>query len=135
MVDIENEVYTKVLTAVRSDSSFSNITASQVTNYNPAEFPCFYLEESDNYPVVSTQDSTHNENHDTVVYEVNIYSKKKNGAKAECKKIAQLIDGKFDELGFTRLTKQYFNFQDATGCRLFLRYSAIVGTDKTIYRR
>ena len=122
MVDIENEVYTKVLTAVRADSSFSNITASQVVSYDPAVFPCFYLEETDNYSVTAT-------------YEVNIYSKKKNGSKAECKKIAQIIDSKFNELGFTRVTKQYFNLPDASGCRLFLRYTAIVGADKTIYRR
>ena len=135
MVDIENEVYTKVLTAVRADSSFSNITASQVVSYDPAVFPCFYLEETDNYSVTATQDSTHNDNHSVVTYEVNIYSKKKNGSKAECKKIAQIIDSKFNELGFTRVTKQYFNLPDASGCRLFLRYTAIVGADKTIYRR
>lgn len=135
MVDIENEVYTKVLMAVRADSAFATISASQVTSYNPASFPCFYLEETDNYSVTSAQDTTHNDNFSIVVYEVNIYSKKNNGNKAECKKIAQIIDGKFNELGFSRLTKQYFNLPDATGCRLFLRYSAVVSADKTIYRR
>ena len=76
------------------------------------------------------------ENHVSVLYEVNIYSNKKVGKKAECREIAALIDERMLALGFTRKMLQPIpNLDDATIYRMVGRYSAIVSKNKVIYRR
>ena len=76
------------------------------------------------------------ENHAQVLYEVNVYSNKTSGKKAECKAIIALIDSKMEALGFTRtLMNPVPNEEDATVYRMVARYRAIVSKNKTIYRR
>lgn len=133
MVDIENEVFTAVATVLRE--RFSNIKVESATNYNPSKFPCACIEEVDNSVLRTTQDSGSNENHVTVVYEVNAYSNKTTGKKKECKAIIAAIDEVLIGLGFTRTTKAPFNLDDATKYRIFNRYTAVVSKDKIIYRR
>lgn len=133
MIDIENEVFTKVATALREQ--FPKITVESVTTYSPSKFPFVCIEEADNYSYLLTRDTGSNENHAIVVYEVNVYSNKANGKKAEAKAILAVVDYVMNGLGFTRLTKTPINLDDATKYRVFARYSAVVSTDKTIYRR
>lgn len=133
MIDIENAVFTEVATALRAN--FPGITVESVTTYSPSKFPCVCIEETDNYSLLSTRDTASNENHATVVYEVNVYSNKAKGKKTEAKAILAVVDSVLNGLGFTRTTKTPINLDDATKYRVFARYRAVVSTNKTIYRR
>lgn len=133
MIDIENAVFTAVSTALHE--RFPKITVDSVTTYSPSKFPFVCIEETDNYSSVQTQDTASNDNHATVVYEVNGYSNKAGGKKQECKAIMAVVDDVMIGLGFTRNVKTPINFDDATKYRMFARYSAVVSQDQTIYRR
>ena len=75
------------------------------------------------------------ENHAGLMYEVNVYSNK-TGKKSECKSIFKMIDEEFASMGFTRILKEPIpNIEDATIYRMVGRYTAVVSTDKVIYRR
>jgi hypothetical protein len=68
-----------------------------------------------------------------VVYEVNAYSNKTSGKKAECKAIMAIVDNVMNGLGFTRTAKTPIN-ADPARYRLFARYRAVVSQDKTIFK-
>lgn len=133
MIDIESAVFTACKTALKA--KFPDVTVESVTNYNPAKLPYVGIEEADNYSYNPTRDTETNENHAVVMYEVNVFSNKSSGKKSEAKKIASAVDEVMNGLGFTRSRMNPINLDGATMYRLFLRYTAIVGKNKTIYRR
>lgn len=133
MIDIENAVFTKVKTALTKQ--FPNITVESVTTYSPSKFPFVCIEEADNYSYLPTRDTGSNENHATVVYEVNAYSNKTSMKKSECKAIIAAVDKVMNGLGFTRNTKTPIKMDEATKYRIFARYTALVSKTKTIFRR
>ena len=133
MIDIENEVFTKIATELRSQFSGINVCGEDVRT--PSSFPCASIVEADNYTVKRTQDSGSNENHAQLMYEVNVYSNKTSGKKSECKAILSVIDNIFLGLGFTRSMKNPVSMDDATIYRMVARYTAIVSKNQTIYRR
>ena len=134
MINIENEIFNIVSTKVRAE--FPNIYMSGEYVKSPPSFPATSLIEMDNTAYTSTQTSCGNENHATIMYEVNTYSNKVKGKKSECKTIMTLIDKEMTELGFTRTMLQPIpNMDDATIYRMTARYKAVVSKDKTIFRR
>ncbi len=133
MVDIENEVFTAIATALRA--AYSGITVEGITTYSPSKFPCVCIEETDNYSLTDTRDTTSNDNHAVVVYEVNVYSNKTSGRKSEAKAILATVDGVMNDFGFTRIARTPINMDEATKYRLFARYRAAVSNNKTIFRR
>ena len=133
MIDIENEVFTRIATELRSRFSKVNVYGEDVRT--PSSFPCVSIVEADNYTVKSTQDSGSNENHANLMYEVNVYSNKTSGKKSECKEILSVIDEIFLGMGFTRTMKNPVTMDDATIYRMVSRYTAIVSKNQTIYRR
>lgn len=134
MIDIENEVYNTIAEALRE--KFDPISVYGEYVKAPANFPAVMIEEKSNSALVRTQDSGSLENHASLMYEVNVYSNKQVGKKSECKAIFALIDTEFQKLGFTRTTKEPIpNLDDATIYRMVGRYTAVVSTGKTIYRR
>ena len=134
MIDIENEVLTRVAKAVRV--SYPNIGFSGEYVRSPSSFPFVSLEEKDNYTYQQTQTSDSLENHIQVMYEINVYSNKMSGKKSECKAIVALIDSEMAKLGFSRMMLQPIpNMDDATIYRITARYRAVVSANKTIYRR
>ena len=71
-----------------------------------------------------------------VTYEVNVYSNKTSGKKAECKALAAFIDERLLELNFTRtMLEPVPNQDEATIYRMLGRYRAVISKNKTIYRR
>ena len=132
MIDIENQVFTKVATALRT--LFTNITVESVTTYSPSKFPFVCIEETDNYSDRTTQD-TSGDKHAIVMYEVNVYSNKSTGKKTECKNLINAVDNVMAEMGFTRLAKVPINSNEATIYRIFARYTAVVSDSQIIYRR
>jgi hypothetical protein len=134
MIDIENEVFNDVATEVRA--KFPDIYMVGEYVKTPPKFPCASLVEMDNQSYQKTEDSGSSENHASLMYEVNIYSNKTVGKKAECKLIAAIIDERMLALGFARTMLQPIpNLDDATIYRMVGRYSAVTSKDKIIYRR
>ena len=134
MIDCENEIFNIVSTATRAE--YPNIFMSGEYVKSPSSFPCVSLVEMDNSAYRNTQSSDTTENHAEVMYELNVYSNKSNGKKAECKEIAAFIDNQMSMLGFTRtMLNPIPNMDDATIYRMTGRYKAIISQNKTIFRR
>ena len=134
MIDIENEVFNTVAKAVRAKYPDIYMVGEYVKT--PPKFPCVSLMEMDNQSYQQTEDSGSSENHASLMYEVNVYSNKTVGKKAECKAIAAVIDEQMLALGFARTMLQPIpNLDDATIYRMVGRYSAVISKNKVIYRR
>lgn len=134
MIDIENEIFKIVSQKVREEYPDIYMTGEYVKS--PPSFPSVFFLEKDNTMYLSTQTSCDNENHATVMYEVDVYSNRKTGKKSECKSIIALIDNTMKILGFTRqMLEPVPNMADATIYRMIARYSAVVSKDNIIYRR
>lgn len=103
---------------------------------SPSSFPCVSLVEVDNATFRNSQTSDSKENHVAVMYELNVYSNKTKGKKAECKEIVSFVDELMANLNFTRLMLQPVpNQNDATVYRILGRYRAVISKNNTIYRR
>ena len=134
MIDIEIDIFNIVSKKVRA--KYSDIYMSGEYVKSPPSLPAISFVESDNATYTSTQTSSENENHASLMYEVNVYSNKIKGKKSECKEIISLIDETMVNLGFERIMMQPIpNMDDATIYRIVARYKAVVSKDKTIYRR
>ena len=134
MINMENEIFNEVSERVRWE--YPNIFMTGEYVKSPSSFPCVSLVEADNATFRNSQTSDGKENHAAVMYELNVYSNKTKGKKAECKEIVAFIDEILMELNFTRLMLEPVPNQDeATIYRMLGRYRAIVSKNKTIYRR
>lgn len=134
MIDIEEEVFGIVATKVREQYPKIFMVGEYVKA--PPSFPCASLVQMDNHHDVSTQTTDCMENHADVMFELNVYSNKNKGKKAECKAIAVLIDSELARLGFTRtMLNPIPNMDSATIYRMIGRYTAKVSKENVIYRR
>ena len=134
MIDVENEVFSRVANKVRVE--FPNVTMTSEYVRSPSSFPHVSLEEKDNSSYTSTETSSCSENHVSVMYEVNVYSNKVSGKKIECKKIIAFIDKEMMAIGFNRVMLQPIpNIDDSTVYRMLARYRAVVSKDKIFFRR
>ena len=134
MIDIENQIFGKISTALRDE--FNPIFVSGELVKAPATFPAVYIEEKANSAYQRTQDSGSLENHVSLMYEINVYSNKHVGKKSECKAIFAVIDNEFQKIGFTRIMKEpVANLEDGTIYRMIGRYTAVVSVGGIIFRR
>ena len=134
MINMENEIFNEVSERVRWE--YPNIFMTGEYVKSPSSFPCVSLVEADNATFRNSQTSDGKENHAAVMYELNVYSNKTKGKKAECKEIVAFIDEILMELNFTRLMLEPVPNQDeATIYRMLGRYRAVISKNKTIYRR
>jgi hypothetical protein len=132
MIDIENEIFNEVSTKVRE--KYPNIFMTGEYVQSPSSFPCVSLVEVDNSTFRDSM--TEGENHAVLMYELNVYSNKTKGKKAECKAIVAFIDEILMGLNFSRIMLQPIsNPNDATIYRMLGRYRAVVSKNKTIFRR
>lgn len=133
MTDCENEIFTSVATVLRE--KFPGITVYGRTEQNPSSFPCVCIEEADSFAHTRTRDSGSNCRHTEVMFEVNIYSNKASGQKAECREIFSAVNDMLESLGFTRLSRTPAGLDDATKYRICGRFTALISENKTIFRR
>ena len=134
MIDIENQVFDTISKVVREH--YPNIYMTGEYINIPPSFPSVSIIQKSSPTYKHTQTSDSNENHVDVMFEVNIYSNKKTGKKAECKQIAKIIDDQFLQLGFDRtMLEPIDNFNDTTIYRMVGRYVAVVSKEEVIYRR
>ena len=131
MIDLENDVFSNVATILRAAHAGILVTGEYTPK--PPNFPAVSSVEADNR-VVEQMRTLNIENAVSVMYEVNVYSNKASGKKAEAKEIAATLDEAFAAMGFTRTMKnQVPNFNDATIYRIVCRYEAIIDKDLWIY--
>ena len=131
MIDIEFDIFTAVATALRTAHTGIFVTGEYVPV--PPSFPAVSIIEADNR-IVEEMRTLRIEDAASVMYEVQIYSAKTSGKKAEAKAIAETVNTAFTSLGFTRtLMNQIPNFNDATIYRIVCRYEAIIDKDNWIY--
>lgn len=132
MINIEYDIFTAVAQALRAAHAGIYVTEEYVSA--PSKFPAVSIIEADNH-VVPKMRTTNIENAAAVMYEVNIYSNKVSGKKAEAKAIADTLDAKFAEIGFTRTSmNQVPNWKDGSIYRIVCRYEAIVDKDLWVYQ-
>ena len=125
MINIENDVYTIVATALRQQ--FPGISVSGEYVLSPATMPAVTLAEIDNY-VDTSMSTIRIEDAVVVTYGLSVYSNKASGKKEEAKAISDFADEEMRKLGFTRISRtQVPNLADATIYRLESRYEAVVG--------
>lgn len=132
MTDIENIIINRIDT-VLENAGYHDILISDYENV-PSEFPCVVFEQSDGYERTEYHNSSRENNVDVVVFEADIYSNKKNGAKSECKAIVQIIDTEMASLGFSRTANQPLKpTSNMYRARQLVRYRANVDSNKYIY--
>ena len=134
MIDIENQVFQAVATAFRAAYPNGFIAGEYVAQ--PPKFPAVSVVEMDNSVYQRGVDSGAIENFANVMYQVDIYSNKASGKKAQCKAIAALIDEQFAALGLVRsFMNPVQNINDATVYRMTGRYRGVVDKNQTVYGR
>jgi hypothetical protein len=135
VIDCENEVFSTVATALRSE--FSGIFVSGEYVFAPSSFPAVTLIEEDNSTYTRSLDSSGKENHAQIMYSANVYSNKSSGKKSECKSIMAIIDDEMQDMGFVRVGSGPMAAPNANASiyRMVARYRATISKDKTTYRR
>ena len=134
MIQIEDMLFTKIATALRAQFSGIYVVGEYVNA--PSKFPAVYIVEMDNTVNRAGRDTSGIENFADVMYQVDIFSNKNKGKRAECKEIAAFVDEQFASLGFTRsFLNPVPNMDNGTIYRLTGRWIATVGKDNTVYRR
>ena len=134
MIDIENELFTKIATVLRNKYSGIYVTGDYVAQ--PPKFPAVYISEMDNTVNRAGRDSGDMENYADVMYQVDVYSNRASGKRAQARDIMATVDAEFAALNFTRnFLNPVPNMNDATIYRLTGRWVATVGKDDFIYRR
>lgn len=132
MIDIEADVFNTVATALRTE--FTGIAVYGEYIDTPARFPCVTLVEADNR-VNQEMRTTNIENAVNVMYEMNVFSNKTSGKKAEAKAIVAAADEVMTSMGFTRtFREQVANLRDASIYRIVCRYEAVIDKDFWIYQ-
>ena len=124
MIDVENLVVDTVTKALQTE--YPNILVTSEYTNSPSSFPCVSVVEADNYTYKNTQDDCLKEHHAHVMYEINVFSNKAKGSRAEAKKIANLVDDTLQNIKFTRTFKNEVPNYDKSIFRIVARYEAII---------
>ena len=133
MIDIESELFTAVATVLRTE--YPGIYVANDNISKTATFPAVTIVEMDNSVYQPGIDSGEIENFATLMYQVDVYSNKSKGRRAECKAIANLIDAQMAGMGFVRTFRNPTpNMHDSTIYRMTVRYRGVADKNKTIYR-
>lgn len=137
MISPENEVFNAVATQLRLD--FPGIYVAGETTAAPARYPAVVVEERSNavnpLTIATNLDGVNLETSVDLMYQVDVYSNKVSGRKAEAKAIATVVDQVFTGLGFVRVSSSPMsNLENATVYRLTARYEGECDGDLYIYQ-
>lgn len=127
MVDIESEVGNRIADLLEGIDVYSDEARI------PARFPYVSISEADNYSLTTAKDTSGSNKYFVLMYEINVYSNKAVGRKAECKSIMDRIDSAMDGMGFTRMSRLPTPTQDTGVYRMTARYRAAADRSGTIY--
>lgn len=101
MIDIYDEVYTKIATAMREAFPGLYVTGED-QNFNPAKLPCLSIVDADNYVPRGTTDSSLRQKYANVALLVAVYSSRESGKRKQAKDILNAVDEMLFALNFTR---------------------------------
>ena len=95
MIDMEDEIFGEVSEKLYEHFAYEcpNLFVTGEYVKSPPSFPCVSLVEVDNAVLRDSQTTEGTENHAAVMYELNVYSNKAVGKKAECKELMLLKCG------------------------------------------
>lgn len=128
MIDVESRVFQQCADVFRAAYPNGYIAGEYVSQ--PPKFPAVALVEMDNSVDERAMDNGRIENAVNVMYQVDVYSNKNTGKKAQTKAIIALIDGVMADHRFIRtFCNPIQNFDDATIYRMTARYRRRI-TDK-----
>lgn len=133
MIDIERAVFLIVA------SEFQRIYP-EGTYYDeevsvPQKFPCLTFVEEDNYTYEASLEAEPGEHEAYLVYGVNVYSDKSEGAKQECKEMINLVDKQMQKLGFIRLSCNQIKNVDQQNYRISAKYRGVVSENGRVYHK
>ena len=132
MIDLESDIFSYVANALREE--FPGVFVSGEYVETPARFPAVTIVEADNR-VLTRMRTEEIENAASSMFEINIYSNRASGKKAEAKAIANAVDEKMASIGYTRsFREQIPNLKDATIYRIVCRYEAVIDKNFMIYQ-
>lgn len=131
MTDVENEVYTSLVTGLRERFNGINTSSSYVRE--PKSFPFVSVVEMDNYTSEDRLDTSDDEKYATLMYQVDVYSNSPT-KKSDCKAIMQYVHSHLHKRNFTRLScLPTPNLENSTVYRMTARYR--VETDGEYFYR
>lgn len=131
-IDIEPILYTELATALRSVVEGVFVTGESVNA--PPRFPCASLVERSNTTYTRTIDSSHEENHSSLMWQCDFYSNLKTGKKMQCKEMAKIVDKIMIAHNFRRTMLEPIENADPTVYRMTARYVVVISKDKFTYR-
>lgn len=129
-IEIESAVFTAVASVVRAE--FQGISCYGEYVEAPASFPCITLIEADSSVYQRTSDSSRIENHDQLMYELNVYANDVSGKKLKAKSIANLVDKTMEDMGFVRTMRSQTPNVERGTYRITARYTAVVDAGVTV---
>jgi len=133
MIDVENQIITKVSDAVKV--SYPNIFVTSVDVITEQDIPCIVIAQTDNRVRTDMTDSGDLENGVISTVEITAYSNTPDTARSEAKAILALADTAMKAMGYTRVTMLALPTTNVTVCRMFARYEATVDKNELTYRR
>lgn len=134
MIDYQNEIFTRVATALRSEHTGTTVTGEYTRS--PSKFPTVTLDEVENVTVNELVDSSDEERYSGVGYRLQVFSNKEGGKKAEARAIFATADKEMRGMGFRRITYSTTpEIYDSTIYSIVATYEAIVDVDGFIYKR
>lgn len=134
MIDYQNEIFTKVATAVRSKHKGATVTGEYTRR--PSKFPTLTLDEIENVTVKELVDSSDVEKFSGVTYRLQVFSNKVGGKKAEAREIFATADSVMLGLGFRRITYAPTpEIYESTIYSITATYEAIIDANGFVYKR
>lgn len=103
MINIFNEMYTAIATAVRGSFDSVFVTGERVAM--PPKFPCVMIVEADNYEVDSSLDNSGRERLAALMYEITVFSNLSQGKRSQCIEILSTIDDVMKSKNGTRIAR------------------------------
>lgn len=136
MIDKSDEVFDRVMTYVMSQ--FPGLTeenfASDYVNAPPV-FPFITIVQTGTMTNTDTQDDLLVEHMARLTYDVEVYSNRTDGKKAECRAITGEIDKYMHRMNFARESSGFVpNLANNSIARLVSKYS-VLASDTHFYRR
>lgn len=131
MVDIENEIYTEVETAIHT--AFPSVNVSSTPQWIPPAFPFvsfLQTSQSANRKLIDSSGCKFF----NVTFTATIFSNLRDRQKSQCKEIENTIDDKMEQLGFTKSSAEHTASNVPFTYAMTVRYTAIVDASKRIYR-
>ena len=129
MINIFNEIYTDLSTALGSDVAMSSVDTN-----TPSSYPFVSMVQINDSVYIGGSDCCNVENFADQEFEINVYTSHPN-KKSKNDALCEKIDNYMASIGLVRRTKMPLNIGDETTYRVVIRYSGIVSKDHTIYRR